>query len=234
VGPFEVEDTTPPIPANPAQVMLECIASLPFPMGRTGIAKVLAGTDTAAVDADRCRHFGALAMCSRAAVGEQLLVLVEAGYLRQDTSEPTRPLLLLTPKAATEPPPADLVQLGYKHGVGPDAARARAEREAAKQSYYEARRTLSSGFTAPADSPEFADRFERLRLWRRTTAQREGIPPFMVFHDRVLQEMAAASITSLEDLLRIQGVGNIAIKKYGTDLLAILADTPAEAAEATE
>src|SRR5579859_3206668 len=41
------------LPANPAQIMLECIASLPFPMGRTGVARVLAGAETAAVEIGR-------------------------------------------------------------------------------------------------------------------------------------------------------------------------------------
>ncbi len=224
-GPVSVdlEDSTPPIPANPAQIMLECIASLPFPMGRSGISKVLVGAAGAAVSADRCRHFGTLAMCSQDAVGSGLLVLLEAGYLQQEQHD-NRPLLVVTPKGAIAPPAADLVTLDYKHGVGPDAARKRAEREIERRAAYETTKRIADGFTDPAGAALAADRFERLRLWRRVTAGREGVPPFMIFHDRVLEALAAATISSLDDLRAVRGIGSIALGKYGTDLLEILAE----------
>jgi len=229
LAPAEIEDSTPPIPTNPAQVMLECIASLPFPMGRTGIAKVLAGANNAAVSADRCRHFGALAMCSQDAVGSGLMTLLDAGYLRQEQHD-NRPLLVVTPQGATAPPAADLVQLDFKHGVGPDAARKRAEREIERRAGYEATKRIADGFSDPTDAALAADRFERLRLWRRVTAGREGVPPFMIFHDRVLEALAAATIMRLDDLRTIRGMGGIAFGKYGPDLLEILAEAPAEEA----
>ena len=51
-----------------------------------------------------------------------------------------------------------------------------------------------------------------------------GVPPFMIFHDRVLEALAAATIRSLDDLRVIRGIGSIALGKYGADLLEILAD----------
>jgi ATP-dependent DNA helicase RecQ len=221
----------PALPDNPAQIMLECIASLPFAMGRTGVAKVLAGADSSPVDADRCRHFGALSMCARTAIGQELLKLVEAGYLRQDL-DGEYPLLALTAKGREEVPPPDLVRLGYKAGSGPDAARRRQEREEWRRGAYEAASRLAAGVTANAvDSAEAADRFERLRLWRRTTAQREGVPPFMIFHDRVLEALARTPVASLDDLRAIRGIGSIALAKHGAALLEILAPAPGTEAE---
>jgi ATP-dependent DNA helicase RecQ len=223
-APIEIAPV--PLPDNPAQIMLECIASLPFPMGRTGIAKVLAGSGTSAVEAGRCRHFGALSMSSQTTISQGLLKLVEAGYLRQDL-DGEYPLLALTARGREEVPPPDLVRLGYKAGSGPDAARRRQEREEWRRGAYEAASRLAASVTANAiDSAEVEDRFERLRLWRRTTAQREGVPPFMIFHDRVLDALARTPVTSLDDLRAIRGIGSIALAKHGAALLEILAPTP--------
>jgi ATP-dependent DNA helicase RecQ len=70
-----------------------------------------------------------------------------------------------------------------------------------------------------------------LRLWRRTTAQREGVPPFMIFHDRVLEALARTPVASLDDLRAIRGIGSIALAKHGAALLEILAPTPGAEAE---
>jgi ATP-dependent DNA helicase RecQ len=215
------------MPANPAQVMIECVASLPFRMGRSGVAKTLTGSGASAVDADRCRHFGALAMCSQQSVADALARLTDLGYLEQELSN-ERPLLRVTPKAATQPPAPDLIHLEYKAGVGPDAQRRRAERDTWRRAAMDGAVTLAG--EAPSVSGEAADRFERLRLWRRTTAQREGLPPFMIFHDRTLQAMAEATVRSESDLRAIRGVGSVALNKYGAELLAILtAEEPAVA-----
>ncbi|HUS15783.1 MAG TPA: HRDC domain-containing protein, partial [Chloroflexia bacterium] len=185
---------------------------------------------TAALDPDRCRHFGALAMCAQSAMGDKLLALVKAGYLRQETNEDNRPFLVLTAKGREETPPPDLVQLDYKHGIGPAAEQKRAAREAWRRGTVEAAAHLADD-VAGADSADVADRFERLRLWRRTVAQREGVPPFMIFHDRVLDAMARAAVATLDDLRAVRGVGQVALAKYGPDLLAILAveESPSEA-----
>ncbi len=214
----DVEET--PLPDNPAQVMLECIGSLPFPMGRSGVARVLAGGSRTPVDSDACRHFGALSMCAQTTIGSALQTLVDAGWLRQEQGE-YGPLLFLTERAQAEQPPAGLVSLRYKAGTGPDARRRRAEREAWRTAANAAAGATAAAGTGAADV-DVADRFERLRLWRRTVAQREGVPPFMIFHDTVLQALARATIRDTADLRAVRGVGAIALARYGADLLGIL------------
>jgi ATP-dependent DNA helicase RecQ len=65
--------------------------------------------------------------------------------------------------------------------------------------------------------------FERLRLWRRQKAQRDGVPPYVVFHDATLAAIAAARPRSLADLARTPGVGEAKIARYGSELLDLLA-----------
>lgn len=57
--------------------------------------------------------------------------------------------------------------------------------------------------------------FERLRALRREIAQKEGLPPYMVFPDSTLREMARFCPGDLKSLLRINGVGEKKLEKYG-------------------
>lgn len=57
--------------------------------------------------------------------------------------------------------------------------------------------------------------FEKLRALRRTIAQKEGLPPYMIFPDSTLREMARFCPQNLQALLSINGVGEKKLEKYG-------------------
>ncbi len=61
-----------------------------------------------------------------------------------------------------------------------------------------------------------------LREYRSSLADKFQKPPFLFFHDKVLEEIAAAKPTSLEKLARIPGIGSKKLEEYGADLLAIV------------
>jgi ATP-dependent DNA helicase RecQ len=65
--------------------------------------------------------------------------------------------------------------------------------------------------------------FERLRDWRRQTAQAHDVPAYVIFHDATLQEIAARRPASLADLAGISGIGARKLEAYGTALLALVA-----------
>jgi len=64
--------------------------------------------------------------------------------------------------------------------------------------------------------------FEKLRKKRKELADKAGIPPYVIFPDKTLIEMAAFSPWSEESLLHIHGVGPVKYKKYGTIFLDII------------
>ncbi|WP_235091045.1 DNA helicase RecQ [Sphingomonas lutea] len=64
--------------------------------------------------------------------------------------------------------------------------------------------------------------FEQLRAARRTLATAAGVPPYVVFHDSTLRDIAAARPQSLAELGRIQGVGETKLKRYGAAMLDAL------------
>ncbi len=58
--------------------------------------------------------------------------------------------------------------------------------------------------------------FEALRALRKEQADAGGVPPFVVFSDRTLHEMACEMPVDQEGLLRISGVGAVKFERYGT------------------
>jgi len=65
--------------------------------------------------------------------------------------------------------------------------------------------------------------FDQLRSLRRTLAQTESVPPYIIFSDRTLHEMAARFPTTSEDLLKITGVGESKLSRYGSVFIEAVA-----------
>ncbi|MBU2489851.1 MAG: DNA helicase RecQ [Proteobacteria bacterium] len=65
--------------------------------------------------------------------------------------------------------------------------------------------------------------WERLRTWRRETAVEKEVPPYVIFHDRTLKEVAARRPASLLELAEIPGLGEKKLALYGRTLLALVA-----------
>lgn len=70
----------------------------------------------------------------------------------------------------------------------------------------------------PVDNPLF----EALRAVRREMAQEQGVPPYVIFHDATLREMAAARPTSLSELARTSGIGSRKLDAYGQAFLEVI------------
>ncbi|HEX6763490.1 MAG TPA: ATP-dependent DNA helicase UvrD2, partial [Gaiellaceae bacterium] len=64
---------------------------------------------------------------------------------------------------------------------------------------------------------------ERLRAWRLERARGDGVPPYVVFHDRVLHEIADARPSTRAELAGIAGVGPSKLERYGDEILAAVA-----------
>lgn len=84
---------------------------------------------------------------------------------------------------------------------------------------------VESGSAGPADVP--VETLERLRRWRRETAIASGVPAYVVFHDSTLAAIAAAKPASHAELLRVSGVGESKLRKYGDEILDLLRAAPA-------
>jgi ATP-dependent DNA helicase RecQ len=63
---------------------------------------------------------------------------------------------------------------------------------------------------------------EYLRMWRRDTAQRQGIPAFTVMHDTSLDELCRVMPQSLAEIRQIYGLGERKTESYGREILAAI------------
>ena len=80
------------------------------------------------------------------------------------------------------------------------------------------RKRREKGVPNPVGDPLF----EALRSKRRELAEAASVPPYVVFHDATLREMAEAKPDSLAALSRITGVGSRKLDAYGDAFLAVL------------
>ena len=79
------------------------------------------------------------------------------------------------------------------------------------------KRSRDRGGTMPHDPV-----FERLRAARREIAEQAGVPPYVVFHDSTLREIAATRPRTLSELAGVQGVGAAKLSRYGDAILSVL------------
>ena len=93
----------------------------------------------------------------------------------------------------------------------PPAARARREkvvRAAAQSGMAETDRVL----------------FQALRQKRTEMARAQNVPPYVIFHDRTLIELAAARPSSRAEMANVPGVGEAKLDRYGPAFLAVIAE----------
>ncbi len=65
--------------------------------------------------------------------------------------------------------------------------------------------------------------FEALRQWRGDKAREQGVPAYVIVHDRTLAELAKQRPQTWEELLQITGIGQAKANRYGNELLDVLA-----------
>jgi ATP-dependent DNA helicase RecQ len=177
-------------------------------LGAANLASVLAGRASAWTRRNlwvsELTHYGALPWRDER-VRDLLGEMVEAGLLRQSSSE--YPVIEITP-------------LGRQvlHG------QAEAELTLPEPVVRAPPARTSSARTNGAAAPAGVDpaRLERLRRWRLEVSRRDAVPAFVVFHDRTLAALAAASPRTVGDLAEVPGVGPAKLERYGVDLFDLL------------
>ncbi|MEP6916045.1 MAG: DNA helicase RecQ [Acidobacteriota bacterium] len=205
----ELETASEPITI--ARKVLSCVARVGQRFGVAHVAAVLCGSDTEQVTSRRHHQLTTFGLLRDAPVPEvrgYIEQLIAHGFLRQ--TEDAFPVVSLTAAGV------DLLKNAASH---PDLVLARQRRpvkdRAPKRSRIE------------AESWQDVDRdlFERLRAVRLEIARARGVPPYVIFHDTTLREMARLRPKSMEELHGIRGVGARKAEDLGeTFLTAIRAE----------
>ena len=72
--------------------------------------------------------------------------------------------------------------------------------------------------------PYIKELFDELKTLRTEFARNEGVPPYVVFSDATLIEMATYLPNNSAEMLKISGVGDVKMDKYGLDFLRTVKD----------
>ena len=176
-----------------ARKILSCVVRVGQRFGATHVANVLRGQATEQVVArrhDELSTFGLLAQASAAELRGYIDQLIARGLLQQ--TDDAYPVLTLTARGlALLKDPASAPGLTLARQKAPQKGAARAQSRVEAESWRDVDRDL----------------FERLRTLRLDLARARGVPPYVIFHDATLREMARLQPTSVGALLAVKGVG---------------------------
>ena len=141
--------------------------------------------------------------------GSLLRQLIHRGYLLQDISHFN--VLKLTP----------LTKPVLREGEGVELARPRVKLRLERREKSTARAAeRRAKYDAGAVDGSL---FQTLRALRKELATAQGVPPYVVFSDASLEEMAARRPTTAAELLTVGGVGETKLARYGDEFLRVLA-----------
>lgn len=221
-GPRETVDL-----AIAAQKFLSCVKRTGERFGAAHVVDVLLGDATEKVE--RFGHaelstFGIGTDLSRAGWLALARRLASTGHLVRDPEHSTltlgRPAYDMFKDKPPYPVPAALVGLGTGTGVETVLDTKRTHR---KRTLRTAESGRDSAEAVPGDGGSAEELFMALRALRKRIADEAGVPPYVVFPDRTLKEMAIAKPRSETALAAIYGVGRAKLEKYGQRFLALIA-----------
>lgn len=82
-------------------------------------------------------------------------------------------------------------------------------------------RALNRAFEEEA-SPQAVELFGRLRAWRLEVSRQAGVPPFAVFTDQTLRDIAVAMPKTTTQLRVIRGIGDVKVQRFAAPVLALV------------
>jgi ATP-dependent DNA helicase RecQ len=97
-----------------------------------------------------------------------------------------------------------------------------------KKSALATRRASITGTAFAAAASVESPLFAALRAWRSALAREQGVPAYVILHDRTLHELVARQPRTTDELLGIPGIGQAKVERYGETLLATLTSLHAE------
>ena len=190
-----------------ARKILSCVARVGQRFGAAHVANVLCGSENEQVLSRRHHELTTFGLLKDASVNEVRAYteqLIAQGYLRQ--TDDAFPVVALTQQG---------VDLLKDAAVAQDLALSRQRRPVREKEQKRSR--------VEAEAWEGVDRdlFEELRGVRLRIARARGVPPYVIFHDTTLRELARVRPQSMAELRTIYGVGVRKAEDLGEEFLAI-------------
>ena len=193
-------------PVTVARKVLSCVARVGQRFGAAHVTNVLRGSDSEQVRSRGHHALSVFGLMKDATIDElrgYVDQLLAHGLLQQGGDE--YPILQLT---------ADGHGLLKDAGAQPDLSLARQKRP--EKGRLPKRARVETEGWAGVDK----DLFERLRAMRMQVARKRGVPPYVIFHDTTLREIARTKPTTMDALRHIYGVGVRKAEDLGAMVIA--------------
>jgi len=214
-----------------AKKLLLCVEELGQRFGMTYVIDVLVGAKTKKIIASRHTMLKTYSTGREYSKSQWQSIAREMVRLEVLGVEGARyPLLKLNPKGMAVlggsefvqiTKPADEVKLKVKEGRGGTASKSRSVSKSKTKPKSNSKSKSTAVKTLNATDSEL---FERLRVLRKTLANRANLPPYIIFADTSLRQMAAKRPKTSQEFLKITGVAELKLEKYGGTFLAEIAD----------
>jgi len=189
-----------------AKAVFACVAGMRQRFGVTMAAKVLRGSKEAKLlelGFDRLAVYGRMSSRSERDIIGFIQSLAAQGYLR--VTDSAYPVVTLTSRVRTV---LDGEERVYRRLEQPQETQP-APRRAAGRGYADQASLGAEGEAL----------FARLRALRKTLADRERVPPFIIFSDAVLREICRVRPATQQELGSVKGIGDAKMAKYGRAFL---------------
>ena len=199
-----------------ARLISMCVHDLAQSYGSGKIVAVLRGSQAKDIldrGLDHVQTFGKLSSVPQSTVRDVLNQMVSDGFLM--ITEGRLPIVVFGTRAAETIDPAFHYEM--KSITRPQRERTPAH---AATSAPSVEPTTFGGGHGGTDE----EMFERLRDVRRDIAREIGKPPYIVFSDRALRDMAARRPHTDDEFLDVNGVGTSKLEKYGARFMQAIAD----------
>ncbi len=196
-------------PATVARKILSCVARVGQRFGAAHVTNVLRGSDSDQVRSRGHHELSVFGLMKDATIDElrgYVDQLLAHGLLQQSGEE--YPILQISPDGHA------LLKVA---GAAPDLSLARQKRPD--------RNRLPKRSRVETEGWDGVDRdlFEELRVLRLDIARRRRVPPYVIFHDTTLREIAKVKPKTLEELRHVYGVGDRKAQDLGEVILAAVA-----------
>ena len=203
----ELEQVTEP--ATVARKILSCVARVGQRFGAAHVTNVLRGSDSDQVRSRGHHELSVFGLMKEATIDElrgYVDQLLAHGLLQQSGEE--YPILQIS---------TDGHALLKDAGAAPDLSLARQKRPD--------RNRLPKRSRVETEGWDGVDRdlFEELRVLRLEIARRRRVPPYVIFHDTTLREIARMKPKTKEELRHVYGVGDRKAADHGDLILALVA-----------
>jgi ATP-dependent DNA helicase RecQ len=195
-----------------AKAVFACVAGMRQRFGISLTAKVLKGSGDAKVRQlgfDRLPVYGRMSGRTEKDIAGLIQALAAQGYMR--VTDSAYPVVTLTSKVRTV---LDGEERVYRR-VEPAAAAGASGVSG----------TRGRGSRQDEDlGAEGEALFIKLKTLRKTLADRENVPPFVIFHDATLREMCRMRPTTEQSMRTVKGIGDAKFAKYGRAFLETVRD----------